>query len=112
MKVLVFESVDEAMAEKFHTSIAYLKQLNGARKIEAGKEIVVPNVSGTSAAVGRVTEGTKLRKGQVIAYVGNSDNASPDAPHLHFAVFKLEAQKHWWRGSPVNPFLLWRDEKS
>ena len=49
MKALVFESVDEVMAEKFHTSIAYLKQLNGGRKIEAGKEIVVPNVSGTSA---------------------------------------------------------------
>lgn len=44
MKALVYESVDEALAERFHTSIAYLKQINGGRKIEAGKEIVVPNV--------------------------------------------------------------------
>ena len=44
MKALVYESADEALAEKFHTSIAYLKQLNGGRKIETGKEIVVPNV--------------------------------------------------------------------
>ncbi|WP_296925280.1 L,D-transpeptidase [Polaromonas sp.] len=49
MKAMVFESVDEALAEKFHTSIAYLKQLNGGRKIEAGKDIVVPNVSSATA---------------------------------------------------------------
>lgn len=49
MKSMVYESADEALAEKFHTSIAYLKQLNGGRKVEAGKEIVVPNVSGTNA---------------------------------------------------------------
>lgn len=45
MKALVYESVEEALAEKFHTSIAYLKQLNGGRKIEAGKDLVVPNVA-------------------------------------------------------------------
>ena len=44
MKALVYESADEALAEKFHTSIAYLKQLNGGGKIETVKEIVVPNV--------------------------------------------------------------------
>ena len=45
MTALVFESVEEALAEKFHTSIAYLKQLNGGRKVEAGKDLVVPNVA-------------------------------------------------------------------
>ena len=44
MKALVYESPEEALAEKFHTSIAYLKQLNDGRKLEAAKEIVVPNV--------------------------------------------------------------------
>ena len=48
MKALVFESVDEALAEKFHVSIAYLHQLNGGRKVQAGQELVVPNVSGNS----------------------------------------------------------------
>ena len=44
MKALVYESADEALAEKFHTSIAYLKQLNSGRKIETGQEMMVPNV--------------------------------------------------------------------
>ncbi len=58
-----------------------------------------------------IVEGGKLRKGQVIGYVGSSGNASPDAPHLHFAIFKLGAEKQWWRGTPINPFLVWRDSK-
>ena len=56
-----------------------------------------------------LTEGTSLRKGQVIGYVGSTGNASPDAPHLHFAIFKLEPERQWWRGTPLNPYLVWRD---
>jgi murein DD-endopeptidase MepM/ murein hydrolase activator NlpD len=56
-----------------------------------------------------IAEGGKLRKGQVIGYVGSSGNASPDAPHLHFAIFKLGTEKQWWRGTPINPFGVWRD---
>ncbi len=48
MKALVFESLDEALAEKFHVSIAYLHQLNGGRKVQAAQELVIPNVSGSS----------------------------------------------------------------
>ncbi len=58
-----------------------------------------------------IVEGVKLRKGQVIGYVGSSGNASPSAPHLHFAIYKLGAEKQWWRGTPINPFLVWRDAK-
>ncbi len=58
-----------------------------------------------------LTEGATLRKGQVIAYVGSTGNASPDAPHLHFAIFKLGPERQWWLGTPLNPYLVWRDPK-
>lgn len=58
-----------------------------------------------------IAEGGPVRKGQVIGYVGSTGNASPDGPHLHFAIFKLGAEKQWWRGTPLNPFLVWRDAR-
>lgn len=59
-----------------------------------------------------IAEGGMLRKGQVIGYVGSSGNASANAPHLHFAIYKLGPDKQWWRGTPLNPFLVWRDARS
>lgn len=58
-----------------------------------------------------VREGSYLRKGQTIAYVGSTGNASPDAPHLHFAIFKLGPERQWWHGTPLNPFLVWRNAR-
>lgn len=49
-------------------------------------------------------EGKRLRRGDVIGYVGTSGNAAADAPHLHFAVFRLGRDKRWWQGEPVDPF--------
>jgi len=60
---------------------------------------------------GGVAEGDRVRKGQVIGYVGSTGNALPDAPHLHFAVLRLGPERQWWRGTPINPFLIWRDAK-
>ena len=53
-------------------------------------------------------EGDHVKKGQVIGYVGTSGNAPKDTPHLHFAVFKLTAAKHWWEGTPINPYDILR----
>lgn len=51
-----------------------------------------------------LTEGQNVRRGTVIGYVGSSGNASPEAPHLHFAIFRLGPEKQWWKGEPINPF--------
>lgn len=48
-------------------------------------------------------EGTLLRRGDVLGYVGSTGNASPDAPHLHFAIFELGPEKEWWRGKAIDP---------
>ncbi|MFT3807224.1 M23 family metallopeptidase [Arenimonas sp.] len=53
-------------------------------------------------------EGTRLRRGDVIAYVGSSGNADPSAPHLHFAIFELGPDKLWWQGRAINPYPLLR----
>ena len=61
-----------------------------------------------SYAVG-IMEGAAVVKGQVLGYVGSSGNALPGAPHLHFAIFRLGPERQWWRGTPLNPYLVWRD---
>jgi len=54
-------------------------------------------------------EGTMLKRGDPIGYVGSTGNARPDAPHLHFAIFRLGPDKKWWKGSPINPFPFLND---
>lgn len=53
-------------------------------------------------------EGMPLRRGDVIGYVGTTGNAPPDVPHLHFAVFVLDADKRWWKGTAINPYPVLR----
>ena len=49
-------------------------------------------------------EGQTIAQGDVIGYVGTSGNAPPNTPHLHFAVFELNPDHHWWQGRPVDPY--------
>lgn len=51
-------------------------------------------------------EGQWLDAGDAIGTVGFTGNASPDAPHLHFALFQLGPERQWWKGTPVNPYPL------
>jgi peptidoglycan LD-endopeptidase LytH len=51
-----------------------------------------------------IAEGRHLKRGDVIGYVGSTGNAAADAPHLHFAIFRLGADRKWWKGEAVNPY--------
>jgi peptidoglycan LD-endopeptidase LytH len=55
-----------------------------------------------------LTEGSPVRKGAILGFVGTSGNAPKDTPHLHFAIFKLTEAKHWWEGTPIDPYDILR----
>ena len=49
-------------------------------------------------------EGALLARGDILGYVGTTGNAPPKAPHLHFTIFRLGADRQWWKGTAVNPY--------
>lgn len=51
-----------------------------------------------------LAEGQQLRRGDVLGTVGSTGNASDDAPHLHFAIFRLGPERRWWEGEAINPY--------
>jgi murein DD-endopeptidase MepM/ murein hydrolase activator NlpD len=54
-----------------------------------------------------LAEGQQVRQGQVIGSVGFTGNASPTAPHLHFAIMQTEPDNQWWEPSvAINPYPL------
>ena len=53
-------------------------------------------------------EGQQVRRGEVIGYVGSTGNARADAPHLHFAIARLPADRAWWKGEALNPYPVLR----
>ena len=53
-----------------------------------------------------LAEHQPVRRGQLLGYVGSTGNASEDAPHLHFAIARLDTDRSWWKGDPINPYPL------
>ena len=56
-----------------------------------------------------LAEKQPIKRGQVIGYVGSTGNASAEAPHLHFAIFRLGPERHWWEGDALNPYPVLHD---
>jgi len=53
-----------------------------------------------------LVEGQHVARGDRIGYVGTSGNAPPQTPHLHFAVYALGPERHWWQGAAIDPYPL------
>src|SRR5690242_12598533 len=59
-----------------------------------------------SAYAPGLAEGQQVKRGQVIARVGHTGDASAAGPHLHFAINAMAPGERWWQGTPINPYPL------
>jgi murein DD-endopeptidase MepM/ murein hydrolase activator NlpD len=57
-------------------------------------------------------EGQDVKRGQVIALVGHTGDASASGPHLHFAINTMGPGERWWQGTPINPYPLLAGRKT
>lgn len=53
-----------------------------------------------------LAEGQKISQGQMIGTVGSTGDASPEAPHLHYAINAMVPGENWWQGKAINPYPL------
>lgn len=53
-----------------------------------------------------MAEGSALRAGQRIGFVGDTGNAGKGNTHLHFGITRTRPDERWWGGQPVNPYPL------
>ena len=53
-----------------------------------------------------LAEGSNVRQGDVIAYVGDTGNAGPGNYHLHFSIAVVSDPKRYWEGTNINPYPL------
>ncbi|HEX2271606.1 MAG TPA: M23 family metallopeptidase [Pyrinomonadaceae bacterium] len=56
-----------------------------------------------------LAEGSAVRQGQTIAYVGDTGNAGAGNYHLHFSIALTSDPKRYWEGTSINPYPLLRE---
>ena len=59
-----------------------------------------------------LAESHQVKRGQVIARVGHTGDASAAGPHLHFAINSMAPGERWWNGTPINPYPLLAGKKA
>ena len=57
-----------------------------------------------------LAKGQSVKRGDIIGFVGSTGNANPAAPHLHFQITRNDNMSEWWKGTPINPFLIFRPQ--
>jgi murein DD-endopeptidase MepM/ murein hydrolase activator NlpD len=55
-----------------------------------------------------LSEGHFARRGETLAYVGDTGNATPGNTHLHFQIYRVSDPKHFYTGDNINPYPLLR----
>jgi peptidoglycan LD-endopeptidase LytH len=55
-----------------------------------------------------LAEGSVVRQGETIAYVGDTGNAGVGNYHLHFSIALTTDPKRYWEGTNINPYPLLR----
>jgi murein DD-endopeptidase MepM/ murein hydrolase activator NlpD len=65
-----------------------------------------------SAYAPGLAEGQQVKRGQVIARVGHTGDASAEGPHLHMAINTMAPGERWWQGTPINPYPQLAGKKS
>ncbi len=114
LPALGFESVEEALGERFHASPALLKRLNPGKDLsKAGEQIVVPNVEGTEPLPkgGKIVVSKAARTltlydtaGKAIAQFPSSTGSEHDPlPLGEWKVKGISKNPVFW----YNPKLFW-----
>lgn len=53
-----------------------------------------------------LVEGQRIARGAPVGLVGSTGNASPEGPHLHFAIHRMAPGQSWHEGEAINPYPL------